>query len=123
MKRKTCDFLECAKDSLVLGMEMFNRPADTGRVEAVLLLLNHAFEMLLKGIVLEKTGRIRGKREKYNYGFEKCLSICETQLSVIDKDESLVLRNLNGFRDAAAHDLVLISEGLLYGHSQSGVQI
>lgn len=71
MKRKTADFLERAKDSLVLGIEMFNRPADTGRVEAVLLLLNHSFEMLLKAIVLEKTGRIRGKREKYNYGFEK----------------------------------------------------
>lgn len=34
-----------------------------------------------------------------------------------------MLRNLNGFRDAAAHDVVVISEGLFYGHSQSAVQI
>jgi hypothetical protein len=33
------------------------------------------------------------------------------------------LRNLNGFRDAAAHDVVDISEGLLYAHAQSAVQI
>lgn len=123
MKRKTSDFLECAKDSLVLAIEMFNRPSDAGRVEAVLLLLSHAFEMLLKAVIHEKTGRIRGKGEKYNYAFEKCLGICESQLSVIDKDESLVLRNVNGFRDAAAHDVVTLSEGLLYGHSQSAVQI
>lgn len=67
MKWKTVDFLDCAKDSLALAIEMFNRPADTGRVKAVLLLLNRSFEMPLKAIVLEKTGRIRGKREKYNY--------------------------------------------------------
>jgi hypothetical protein len=123
VRRKTRSFLDCAKDSLFLAVEMFNRPSDVGRIEGVLLFLNHAFEMLLKAVVLEKTGRIRGRREKLNYTFEKCLNICESQLSVIDKDAALILRNLNGFRDAAAHDLVGISEGLLYGHAQSAVQI
>jgi len=123
MRRNTKRFLERARDSLIVGIEIFNRPADTARVEGVLLLLNHAFEMLLKGVVLEKTGRIRAKREKYNYGLKKCLEICETQLNVLDKDEALVLKNLNGFRDAAAHDIVDMSEGLLYGHAQSAIQI
>jgi hypothetical protein len=115
--------MQRARDSLIVGIEIFNRPADTARVEGVLLFLNHAFEMLLKGVVLEKTGRIRAKREKYNYGLKKCLEICETQLNALDKDEALVLKNLSGFRDAAAHDIVDMSEGLLYGHAQSAIQI
>jgi Domain of unknown function (DUF3644) len=102
---------------------MFNRPSDAGRVEGVLLFLDHAFEMLLKGILLEKTGRIRAQREKFNYGFDKCVNVCESQLSLMDKDEAVILRNLNGFRYAAAHDVVDISEGLLYAHAQSAVQI
>ncbi|MBI4028200.1 MAG: hypothetical protein HY360_24660 [Verrucomicrobia bacterium] len=104
-------------------MELFNRPSDIARQEGVLLLLTHAFEMLLKGVVLEKTGRIRSPRDRYNYGFEKCLNIVQDQLSLVDKDEVLILKNLNGFRDAAAHDLVEMSEGLLYGHAQSALNI
>ena len=68
---------------------MFNRPSDAGRVEGVLLFLDHAFEMLLKGILLEKTGRIRVQREKFNYGFDKCVNVCESQLSLIDSDEAV----------------------------------
>ena len=58
MKRKTRKFLDCAKESLILGVEIFNRPSEVGRVEGVLLTMNHAFEMLLKAVVFEKTGRI-----------------------------------------------------------------
>jgi hypothetical protein len=123
VKRKTKSFLERAQDSLVLGVELFNRPYDQGRVDGVLSSLHHAFEMLLKGVVFEKTGRIQNKHEKKNYGLEKCLTICESTLNIIDRDEALVLKNLNGFRDASVHDIVEISEGLLYGHAQSAVQI
>lgn len=123
MKRKTRSFIDCAVESLTLAMELFNRPAETARQEGILLLLNHSFEMLLKAVVLEKTGRIHNPREKFNYGFEKCLSIAHLQLALLDKDEALILKNLNGFRDAAAHDLVQISEGLLYGHAQSALNI
>jgi hypothetical protein len=85
--------------------------------------MNHAFEMLLKAVVFEKTGRIRAKRDKYNYGLEKCIGVCQTQLNALDENEALSLKNLNGFRDAAAHDLVEISEGLLYAHVEQGVLI
>jgi hypothetical protein len=73
MKRKTRKFLDRRKESLILGVEIFNRPSEIGRVEGVLLMMNHAFEMLLKAVVFEKTGRIRAKHDKYNYGFEKCM--------------------------------------------------
>ena len=87
------------------------------------MLLNHSFEMLLKAVVFEKTGKVRSRGEKYNYAFEKCLNICQSQLSVVDADQVLVLKNVNGFRDAATHDIVDISEGLLYSHAQSAIQI
>jgi Domain of unknown function (DUF3644) len=123
MKRKTRKLIDRARESLIVGVEVFNRPSDIGRAEGVLLMMNHAFEMLFKAVVFEKTGRIRAKREKYNYGFEKCLAICQTQINVLDDNEALSLKNLNGFRDAAAHDLVEISEGLLYAHTQQAVLI
>jgi hypothetical protein len=123
MRRRTSLFLERAKDSLVIAVELFNRPFEVGRTEGVILLLDHAFEMLLKASVFERTGRVRSPRDKYNYGFEKCLSICQDQLQVLTADEALILRNLNGFRDAAQHDIVEMSEGLLYGHAQSAVQV
>jgi hypothetical protein len=108
---------------LLLGIELFNKPSDTARVEGVLLLLDHSFEMLLKAVVFAKTGKIKSAGDKFNYAFEKCLNICQSQLTLVDADQALVLKNLNGFRDAAMHDLVDISEGLLYSHAQSAIQI
>ena len=58
------------------------------------MLLDHSFEILLKAVIFEKTGRIRRKRDKYNYSFDKCVDICKSQLKVLDKDEALLLRNL-----------------------------
>jgi hypothetical protein len=123
LKRKTRSLIERAQDSLVLGIELFNRPQDAGRIDGVLFCLDHAFEMLLKAVLFEKTGRIRGPREKKNYGFDKCLNLCQFTHNIVDNDEALILRNLNGFRDAAVHDILDVSEGLLYGHAQSAIQI
>ena len=55
------------------------------QTDGVLFCLDHAFEMLLKAVVFEKTGRIRNKREKKNYGLQKCLNIYESTLNVIDR--------------------------------------
>jgi len=123
MKKKVKSFVDSGINSLIVSVEFFNRPSDIARKEAVLLLLNHAFEMLLKAIVLEKTGKLRLKTEKYNYGFEKCLNICFSQLDLIDEDAHITLKNINSFRDAAAHDLLEMSEGLLYYYSLSAITI
>lgn len=123
MKRKTQALLTRALNSLVLGVELFNRPQDEGRVEAVLLMLHHSFEMLLKAVVFEKTGRIRTRREKHNYTIDRCINICRDELKVVDKDQAIVVRNLSGFRDAAMHDTVELGEELLYAHAQSAVAI
>ena len=43
-----------AIESLVLSIELFNRPSETGRAHGVLIFLDHAFGMLLKGIILHR---------------------------------------------------------------------
>ena len=123
MRRKSRAFLENALASLVLAVQAFNSASDLGRTNSVVMLLNHAFEMLLKAAIFERTGRIRARRTQFNYTFNKCVNICETQLGLIDSDISLILRNVNGFRDAVEHDLLHISERLLYAHVQSGVMV
>ena len=46
----------------------FNRPWDRGRTEAVLILLDHSFEMLLKAAIRHRQGKIRRPREKQTIG-------------------------------------------------------
>lgn len=59
MKREAKLLVERAVNSLVLGIEIFNRPSNRGRTEAVLIHLDHAFEMLLKAAIVHRGGRIR----------------------------------------------------------------
>ena len=50
MKREVRLLKGKAAASLTLSIEHFNRPWDLGRGDAVLILLDHSFEMLLKGL-------------------------------------------------------------------------
>jgi len=59
MKREARLLLRKAFDSLVLSIELFNRPHDCGRVSGSLIFLDHAFEMLLKASILHRGGSIR----------------------------------------------------------------
>src|SRR6266436_7271948 len=73
IRREAKLLLQKAINSLILSVEHFNRPWDDGRVEAVLILLDHSFEMLLKSCILHKGGRIREKRAKLTIGFDSCV--------------------------------------------------
>ena len=59
--------------SLVLSIDHFNRPWDVGRTDAVLMLLDHSFEMLLKSAILHRGGCIRDPGEKNTIGFDACV--------------------------------------------------
>jgi hypothetical protein len=52
-----------AVDSLVVAIDHFNRCWDRGRVEAVLILLDRAFELVLKAIIVHRGGQIREKSD------------------------------------------------------------
>jgi hypothetical protein len=125
MKREAKLLLEKASNSLVLAIELFNRPHDRGRVSSTLIQLDHGFEMLLKAAILHRGGRIREKRAKETIGFDACVrrSLSDGKIKYLSEEQALVLQTINGLRDAAQHHLLDISEGQLYFHVQSGVTL
>jgi hypothetical protein len=125
MRREARLLLQKAFDSLVLSVEFFNRPHDRGRVSGSLILLDHAFEMLLKAGIIHKGGKIRDKRAKETIGFDACVrrALSDGKIKFLDEEQALLLQTINGMRDAAQHHLLEISEGLLYLHAQAGVTL
>lgn len=122
-KRDVKELKQRAIHSLVLAIELFNRPHEDGRPEGTLILLHHAFEMLLKAIIKDKSGTVHAKGEKYSYGFDKCLEIAQVELKVLSKDERSALSILDAHRDTAVHYYQDVSEDLLYLQSQSAVTL
>jgi hypothetical protein len=125
VRREAKLLLEKACDSLVLSIELFNRPNDRGRVSGTLIPLDHAFEMLLKAAILHSGGRIRERRAKETIGFDACVrrGLSDGKIRFLTAAQALVLQTINGLRDAAQHHLLDISEGQLYVHVQSGVTL
>lgn len=125
LKKESRLLKEKATSSLLLSIDHFNRPWDVGRLEAVLILLDHSFEMLLKSAILLRGGRIRKPREKNTIGFDDCVRVALSTGTVkfLTDEQALVLQTINGLRDAAQHHLLSLSEGQLYFHTQSGVTL
>lgn len=125
MKREARLMFTKGVDSLVLGIEHHNRPWDRGRVDAVLILLNHSFEMLLKAAILHRGGAIRKAREKQTIGFDECLrkAVSDGAVRFLKQEQVLQLQALNTLRDAAHHHLVDLSQQHLYLHAQAGLTL
>lgn len=122
-KRDVVELKKRAINSLVLAIELFNRPHDDGRAESVFMLLHHAFEMLLKAIIKDKTGSVHGKGEKYSYRFDKCLKVAQNEIKIISEDERKMLSMLDAQRDTAVHYYQEVSEDLLYILAQAAVTL
>ena len=122
-KRDVAELKKRAINSLVLGIELFNRPHDQGRSESVLILLHHAFEMLLKAIIKDRTGTVHARGEKYSFGFDKCLEVSQNEIKVISFDERATLSILDAHRDTAVHYYQDVSEDLLYLQAQAAVTL
>ena len=118
--------LEKACDSLVLGIELFNRPSERGRIDATLMHLNHSFEMFMKATILHRGGSIIDrKRPTQMIGFDACVrvSLSNGNVKYISIEQSVVLKTINALRDFAQHHLLDISESQVYVHVQSGVTV
>jgi len=109
-----------ATNSLILGIQHFNNPFDLGRVEATLILIDHAFEMLLKSAILYKGGSIRDKRAPQTIGFDACLRIAlsDGKIKFLDEEDVIAIQTINTLRDAAQHHLLDISEQHFYIQAQ-----
>jgi hypothetical protein len=124
MKKEARALMEKAIDSLVLSVECFNRPWDRGRPEAVLILLDHAFELLLKAAIIHRGGAIRERRGPLTDGFDLCVRKALTgPHKFLSEEDALLLQAINGLRDAAQHHLVYVSEQHLYIQCQAGLTL
>jgi hypothetical protein len=125
MKRESSLLLDKAYDSLVLSIELFNRPHDTGRITTTLLLLDHAFEMLLKAAIVQKGGSIQEKGVYETIGYDACVrkALSNGNLKFLTEEQALTLQTINSLRDAAQHHLLDISENQFYLHAQTGVTL
>ena len=103
MKKYTKSLFSKSLDSLTLAVDHFNRPFDCGRQEAVLILLDRAFELLLKAIILHKGGKIREPYEKETIGFDKCVRKClsDSKAKCLTNEQGITLQIINSFRDSA----------------------
>lgn len=125
MRREVRVLLDKAIDSLVLAVEHFNRPWDRGRHEATLILLDRAFELLLKASLVHRNHTIRESPAANTFGFEKCVNKCVSEAvpPILTEEEAITARLLNGLRDGAQHYLLDISEQQLYVYAQAGVTL
>jgi len=125
MKREVRILLNKALNSLILSIEHFNRPWDRGRTEAVLIFMDHSFEMLMKAAILHRGGKIREKRAKQTIGFDGCVrkALSDGAVRFLTNEQALSLQAINSLRDAAQHHIVELSEQHLYLHAQSGLTI
>jgi hypothetical protein len=126
MMRKEVKILRSkAIESLVLSIELFNRPSETGRAHGVLIFLDHAFEMLLKGIILHRGGRIREPRATQTIGFDASVrkGLSDAKVKFLTDHQALTVQMINSLRDAAQHHILDISEAHLYIQSQAGLSL
>ena len=125
MKKEVRQLREKAINALVLSIEHFNRPWNRGRTEAVLILLDHSFEMLLKAAIRHRQGKIRKAREKQTIGFNACVrkGLTDASIRFLNNEQALTLQTINGLRDAAQHYLLDVSEHQLYFYAQAGVTL
>lgn len=112
-----------ALESLSLAIELFNRPSETARPEAVLILLHHGYEMILKSLIIDKTGTVIDEQRGYSYQFDTCLRLSAEQLGFIDADQRRFLSMLDNLRDSAMHYYQIISEDILYIFAQGAVTL
>jgi len=101
----------------------FNGIDDDGRQTAVLLHLQHAFEMLLKGALRQKGVEVfeRGTVGR-SISYEKCVRLSRQHLSLTE-EQCGTLRAIDSMRDDEQHWIADFSEGLLYLHARAGLTL
>lgn len=101
--------------SLKTAMSAFNSFEDDGRVCTTLLHLQHACEMLLKAVLVQRRLTVFDKATGMSIGFEKCLRLCQGQAG-LSESEAGTMRAVDSLRDASQHWFIYVSEDLLYMH-------
>lgn len=121
--RKTKQYIGAAVESLTLAIELFNRPSPAGREHATVMMTAHAFEMLLKAAIYDQRGNVNFSGSDRSFDLGKCIAVSETSLGILDAGDRVVLLALTEDRDAATHDVISMSDDVLWLHLRSAVTI
>jgi hypothetical protein len=122
MRRVSALLKDKAIASIRRMVTAFNGLDDEGRQTAVLIALQHAFEMLLKAALRERRVVVFDKRTGRSIGLEKCLRLSQEHLNLSD-DQLGVLRTIDNLRDEEQHWLAQVNEGLLYVHARAAITL
>lgn len=122
LRRESRMLKDKALASLRRAAEAFNGFDDVGRTSAVLLHLQHSFEMLLKAGLIQQNVKVFDARDGRAIGFEKCVNLGREHLG-ISESEAGTARAIDALRDDEQHWLTECSEGLLYIHVRAAVTL
>ena len=117
LKQKSIDgFLNC--------VERFNSPREQGRVDAVLILLGHACEMLLKAALVYKGADIHSGKHN-TLSLWDCIGECMPNggTPILPNEYDFPLRTISSLRNNAQHFHVEVGEEMLYYCTSSGISV
>ena len=117
LKREARTLKAKALCALRRAVTAFNSCDDDGRTTSVMLHMQHAAEMLLKGILVQKGVRVFDATKQTSIGFEKCVNLA-IQHAKLTAEEAGLLRAVDAFRDAEQHWLITVPEDVLYLHAR-----
>lgn len=103
--------------SLKRALEAFNNHDDDGRPEAVLLLLQHSCEMLIKALLVQKGQVIFDKQRGTSIGVEKALNVAQSR-GWLNSAQAGAIRVIDAMRDQAQHWMIVVPEDALYINSR-----
>jgi hypothetical protein len=110
--------------SMRSAMTSFNSPHDDGRATAVLLHLQHAFEMMLKAVLVQGGKNVFDKDTGRSIGFDKAVALSQQLPGVkVTEPEAGTLRAIDALRDDEQHWYTEVPEGLLYLHARAAVTL
>lgn len=117
LKRKSLSSLRAA-------VTAFNSLDNDGRTTAVLLNLQHAFEMLLKASLDSAKVTVFDKRSEKSISFEAAIRKCqETPGIKVSDGDAGTMRVIDAWRDAEQHWYATVDEGLLYLHVRAAITL
>ncbi|APP73935.1 hypothetical protein BJD12_00195 [Xanthomonas vesicatoria ATCC 35937] len=113
LKREAKTLKSKSLASLRRGLEAFNSHDDIGRPEVILLLLQHASEMLTKALLVQKDEDVFDKEKGTSIGLERSLKIGLSKgwLTVAQVGS---IRVIDAMRDQAQHWMIVVPEDALY---------
>jgi hypothetical protein len=111
-----------AVSSLRRAVTVFNGCDEDGRATTVLLHMQHASEMLLKAILVQRGVPVMDSAKKTSIGHEKCVKLAMQHAKLIEAEAGL-LRAVDALRDAEQHWIIVVPEDVLYLHARGLVTI